>query len=57
LLYLTTNTRPDCAFAVSQAARFSHDPKASHATAVKTIIRYLSRTSDKGMIVRPTGVL
>jgi histone deacetylase 1/2 len=38
LLYLTTNTRPDCALAVSQAARFSHVPKASHATAVKTII-------------------
>jgi hypothetical protein len=57
LLYLTTNTRPDCALAVSQAARFSHNPKVSHATAVKTIIRYLHRTSDKGMIVRPTGVL
>ena len=57
LLYLTTNTRPDCALAVSQAARFSHDPKQSHATAVKTIVRYLKRTSDKGMIVRPTGVL
>jgi hypothetical protein len=57
LLYLTTNTRPDLSFAVSQAARFSHNPKKSHATGVKTIIRYLSRTSDKGMIVRPTGVL
>jgi hypothetical protein len=57
LLYLTTNTRPDCAFAVSQVARFSHDPKKSHATAVKTIIRYLKRTSYKGMVVRPTGVL
>ena len=29
LLYLTTNTRPDCALAVSQATRFSHDPKQS----------------------------
>jgi hypothetical protein len=27
------------------------------ATGIKTIIRYLHRTSDKGMIVRPTGVL
>ena len=57
LLYLTTNTRPDCALAVSQVACFSHDPKKSHATAFKTIIRcYLHRTYDKGMIVRPTGV-
>ena len=57
LLCLTTNTRPDCALAVSQAARFSHDPKKSHATAAKTIIRCLHRTHDKGMIVRPTEVL
>jgi hypothetical protein len=57
LLYLTTNTRPDCSFAVSQVGRFCHDPKKSHATAIKTIVRYLHRTSDKGMIVRPTGVL
>ena len=57
LLYLTTNTRPDYALAVSQAACFSHDPKQSQATAVKTIVRYLKRTHAKGMIVRPTGVL
>ena len=57
LLYLTTNTRPDIAFAVSQVARFSHDPKKSHATALKTIVRYLARTWDKGMIVKPTGTL
>ena len=57
LLYLTTNTRPDCALAVSQAARFSHDPMQSHATSVKTIVRYLKITHEKGMIVRPTGVL
>ena len=57
LLYLTTNTCPDIALAVSQVARFSHAPKQSHATAVKTIIRYLSRTRDQGMIVRPAGHL
>ena len=56
-LYLSTNTRPDIAFAVSQVARFSNSPKASHATAVKTIIRYLVRTADKGTIVTPTGKL
>ena len=52
LLYLTTNTRPDIAFAVSQVARFSHNPKASHASAVKTIIRYLAGTKSKGINYR-----
>jgi spore germination protein GerM len=41
LLYLSTNTRPDIAFAVSQVARFNHSPKQSHAKAVKMIVRYL----------------
>jgi hypothetical protein len=57
LLYLSTNTRPDIAFAVSQVARFSHSPRQSHATAIKTIVRYLSRTHDKGIIMRPNGQL
>jgi hypothetical protein len=33
LLYLSTNTRPDIAFAVSQVAHFSYSPKQSHASA------------------------
>ena len=54
LLYLTTNTRPDIAFGVSQVARFTSAPKQSHAKAVKSILRYLKGTVDKGMIIRPT---
>ena len=54
LLYLSTNTRPDIAFAVSQVAPFNSNPKQSHASAVKMIIRYLSGTSDKGIIFTPT---
>jgi Reverse transcriptase (RNA-dependent DNA polymerase) len=57
LLYLSTNTRPDISFAVSQAARFSSNPKKSHATAIKTIVRYLAGTADKGMILQPRGDL
>jgi len=52
LIYLATNTRMDIAFAVSQVARFSHAPKQSHGTAVKTIVRHLNGTRDKGTIVR-----
>ena len=51
LLYLSNNTRPDITFAVSQVARFTHNPKQSHGTAVKMIVRYLARTHDKGSTV------
>jgi len=53
LLYLSGNSRPDIAFAVSQVARFSNNPKKSHATAIKMILRYLKGTMDKGTMVDP----
>jgi hypothetical protein len=53
LLYLSTNTRPDIAFAVSQVARFSANPKKSHATAVKMIVRYLAKTVNNGIVFSP----
>ena len=55
LLYLSTNTRPDITFAVSQVCRFIHSPKKSHAVAVKMIVRYLRRTRDFGTIVAPSS--
>jgi hypothetical protein len=55
LLYLSNNSRPDIAFAVHQCARFSHDPKQSHAVAAKAIGRYLLRTRKEGLIMKPTG--
>jgi hypothetical protein len=55
LLYLSGNSWPDITFAVHQVARFSHDPKQSHAVAVKRILRYLQGTKDKGLQMRPTG--
>lgn len=57
LLYLSTNTRVDIAFAVSQVCRFSSAPKQSHARAVKSIVRYLHGTRHKGMIIRPSARL
>lgn len=51
LLYLSTNTRPDITFAVSQVARFTHSPKKSHGIAVKMIVRYLKGTIQQGTIV------
>jgi hypothetical protein len=57
LMFLATNSRPDIAYAVNQCARFTHCPKASHAKAVKRIIRYLKGTRDKGMSLKPNGQL
>jgi hypothetical protein len=57
LLYLSNNTRPDIAVAVSQVCRFTHNPKKSHASAVKTILRYLKRTADQGTYIVPDGTL
>ena len=57
LMYLAGNSRPDIAFAVNQAARFTHSPKQSHAVAVKRILRYLNGTTDKGMMLSPSSSL
>ena len=57
LLYLSSNTRPDIQYAVSQVCRYSATPKQSHATAVKMIVRYLKRTCDKGTIINPRSDL
>ena len=51
--FIEKSTRPDIAYAVHQCARFSSDPKESHATAVKRIGKYLLATKDEGMILNP----
>jgi len=53
LMYLANNTRPDIAYAVHACARYSHNPKQSHATAIKHILRYLKGTCDKGILLKP----
>ena len=53
LQYLCNNTRPDCTFAVSQCARFSHDPREEHEIAVKRIGRYLLTTKTAGIYFKP----
>ena len=54
LLYLSGNSRPDIAFAVHQAARFTHAPKQVHAVAIKRILRYLQGTKEQGLIFKPS---
>ena len=50
LLYLSTRSRPDIAFAVGNAARYCAEPSQSHWSAVKRILRYLKGTADLGLL-------
>ena len=55
MLYLSNNSRPDIAFAVSQCARYTHHPTALHSNYLKHIAKYLKGTCDKGLILNPRG--
>jgi hypothetical protein len=54
LQYLQSHSRPDITFAVSQVARFVHNPKRSHELALERIGQYLKATRDKGLILKPS---
>ncbi|TYK21311.1 F5J5.1 [Cucumis melo var. makuwa] len=49
LLYLTAS-RPDIAYAVGICAQFQSDPRTSHLTTVKRIIKYVHGTTDFGIL-------
>jgi hypothetical protein len=51
LQYLTF-TRPDIAYVVQQICLHMHDPRESHLTAMKRILRYLRGTLDYGLLRR-----
>jgi hypothetical protein len=53
IMYLTSSTRPDCAFAIHQCARFSHDPRQAHASALKRLACYLKKTKLDGLRIKP----
>ena len=53
LNYLSGQTRPDILFATHQCARFMKEPKLSHKIAAKRIVRYLKRTRESGLVLRP----
>jgi hypothetical protein len=51
--FLEKSTRPDIAVAVHSCARFSSEPKQSHADAVRYFGRYLQGTKDEGIYLDP----
>ena len=56
LNFLEKSTRPNISISVHQCARFSENPKRSHAEAVKCIGRYLLSSRDNGLIIHPNQV-
>ena len=52
-MYLCNNSRPDIAFAVHQCACHNFNPTRKHPEYLKRIGRYLIKTRDKGLIIRP----
>ena len=53
LSYLQGMVCPDITFAVQQCARFCNDPRRQQKDEVKRICRYLLRTKEKGLVLRP----
>jgi hypothetical protein len=53
MMYLTSSTQPDCAFAINQCARFSHDPQEAHVSAIKCLACYLKKTRLDGLHIQP----
>jgi hypothetical protein len=51
LLYLSTDTRPDIAFAVSQVAHFTHNPKQSHGKLFASCFSSVFLLSGSNMIL------
>ncbi|KAJ9530444.1 hypothetical protein QJQ45_012421 [Haematococcus lacustris] len=55
LLYASTCTRPDIAFAVGQLSRFMQQPTLQHHQAATGLLRYLKRTAAWGLVYSSSG--
>jgi hypothetical protein len=53
LSYLQSMIRPDITMALQQCARFCNNPQHEHKEAVKRICRYLLKTKNKGIVLKP----
>ena len=53
LNYLEKGTRADITYATHQCARFCEDPRNSHGRDVEHLVKYLMKTKNKGIILKP----
>ena len=49
MMYAAVGTRPDIIFATNFLARYAHEPTVHHLHMAKTLLRYLSATSDHSL--------
>lgn len=49
LMFSMVETRPDIAFAIAVSARFAKNPSHAHTEAVKTILRYMKESINRGI--------
>ena len=56
LLYLSSRTRPDLAFAVSNVSKYCSRPTEKHWIALKRILRYLKGTINYGLVYDKNNV-
>lgn len=54
LQYITI-TRPEITYSVNRVCQFMHNPLEAHWQAVKKILRYLTGTTDSGLIMEPNA--
>lgn len=55
LNFLVTGSRPDLAFPVSMMSSYNADPNTQHLSSMKQILRYLSRTTNRGLEYKRTN--
>jgi hypothetical protein len=55
IMYAAIHTRPDIAFAVGRLSQYLSDPAKHHGQALKTLLRYLRSTIDKGIVYGSSG--
>lgn len=49
-MFSMVENRPDIAFATSVASRYAKNPSHLHTEAVKTILKYLKGSKDRGIV-------
>jgi len=55
IMYAAIHTRPDIAFAVGRLSQYLADPAKHHGQALKTLLKYLRSTVNKGLMYRSNG--